>query len=123
MNATTSKVSGSLKILRFDIPNVAKSTETADIVLSLSDYKKEIGYISAVNVICASEDFDISLREESGVTRPSIKERYRVEEIELFDYEPNANAEFINSGSLYCTITNDDASNDTGVISLEITLQ
>ena len=81
------------------------------------------GKLIGVRVACESEDFDVSIRTDPGVTRPSIREILRDEdEDERYDgttlgiYYWNAERE----DYLYLVITNNDAVNPTGEIHIEL---
>ncbi len=88
------------------------------------------GMIKGINCSCASTDFDLSIRNKTGVSADTNNEIFQTEgenlhynETEATLVVPYVNRDTTQKGSLYAIVKNDDAVNATGDITLELTVE
>lgn len=102
-------------------PSVAAGGEVSDDIRMAIAQGGE-GKLIGVRVACNSDDFDVSIRTEAGITPPSVREILRVvDNVERYDgaelgiYYWNPDEE----DYLYMVITNNDTS---GALSIELVI-
>jgi hypothetical protein len=121
MAATTivSKNIGGVKYIEYSIPSVATLTTLSDVALAIERYT---GRLFEVKVLSASPNYTFSLFNSIGLSHPNINEIYRIENINLynFDTEPKASFDTVDN-LLYSTIINHDSLIATGVITITLT--
>ena len=83
------------------------------------------GVLRGVSVACDSEDFDVSIRTKSNGQANSVDEIYRVVDIDKYRSDDNlfqgwVNGDTPSSSKLYVVLTNTDAVNATGTITVKI---
>ncbi len=115
------------KAFRFTIPSIIAGGTSDEIVFTCSDFPKE-GEIHTIRVVCASTDFDFSLRGEAGVTTPDISEFYLSQNndgkiIDLNNSIIWSNNEPTEVNEMYGKITNTDGVNATGLIQFEFIMR
>jgi len=107
---------------QFTGPSVAAGGGVSDDIRMAIDQGGE-GKLIGVRVACNSEDFDISVRTEPDVTPPSVREilrvidndeRYDGTTLGVFYWNPDG------EDYLYLVLTNNDALNATGALSIEL---
>jgi hypothetical protein len=85
---------------------------------------KSCGVIASAQVVTlSSTDFDVSIREKSGITPPSVYEILKREDNNLNWGESGIVVPFNNADSssyLYMKITNTDVTNSTGTVTLAL---
>lgn len=102
----------------FSISSVATITTSAEYGLPI---EKTVGNIWSYSIGCSSTDFDVILKEQSGVGNYSPYEILRREDNNLGYGESGVVVPFNTATEkLYVTIINNDATNATGVISIKL---
>jgi len=76
--------SPAVPMIEYTISNVAAGTTSGEEELFVPFRN---GQILTIDLVTASEDYDISIRQRSGVTSPSIHERIIVTDIDEFEYD------------------------------------
>jgi len=99
----------------FTIGSIGASSEQ-EITLDVSVK----GIVKGLRCVNLSTDYDLSLRTETELTTPSIKEILLIEDINQTYQEMDLFIPYICDGDLYLYITNNDASNATGEFQLEL---
>jgi hypothetical protein len=109
------RVNNNINSYVFTIGSIA-ATESEEIEVTVSLQ----GILRGIRVVNTSIDFDVSIRTASGVTPPSIKEIFKVEDINLTYNEVGLEIPYISEEHLYINIKNTDSSHATGEFELEL---
>lgn len=109
----------------FTLNNVAISSTGAEELINIGCWQ---GAIQGIIVACASTDFDISIRNKVGQAASSIYEILSYAGSNLRLENSNIRRDFQNRDDpqeqrLYVVIKNDDATNATGSIELELAIE
>ncbi len=83
------------------------------------------GILRGIKISCDSTDFDVSLRTQSNALVDTVKELYRVIDVNKYVSDEGLKVGWINTDTpaakkLYLVLTNNDLQNPTGVVSVEI---
>ena len=110
---------------RFTLGSVAVSSTGAESLINIGCWQ---GAIQGVIAVCASTDFDISIRNKAGQAANSIYEILSYVASNLRLENSNMRRDFENRDNpqeqrLYVIIKNDDASNATGNVELELAIE
>lgn len=108
-------------LITVDAGQISVGNDTGELIME-SVFK---GRLMGVVVSCASEDYDFSLRTQAGVTAPSIHEIYQVSSANQTFADFSVGALFTNTDTtkvknLYFILVNNDASNPTGDIDVQL---
>ncbi len=139
VNATAvsnTKIPGG-EIIRATAANVAVSSTSDEIKIALVvtdedsvTQRDESVIIKAVSISCSSTDFDTSLRTKGGAAVNTVDEVYQRTASNLDFSDTGLWIPFGNQDGaahkipyIYLVITNDDAGNATGTITIEITVE
>ncbi|OPY03576.1 MAG: hypothetical protein A4E60_00241 [Syntrophorhabdus sp. PtaB.Bin047] len=111
-----------LILYKFSLTSVGTSATGAEQKLSGMATK---GTIKQIRAYSSSDDFDISIRNKTGVSAGTINEILAIEGIDnrydTYGLDINyRNADAAIEGSLYAVVKNDDSSHATGTIYLEL---
>jgi hypothetical protein len=114
-NTETFRTNDNVTQYIFTIASIA-ATDSVEITLETALK----GIIKGIRVVSTSVDFDVSIRTESSLTVPSIKEIIKIEDINLVYSEVELLVPYICEEHLYAYITNTDAAHATGEFQLEL---
>ncbi len=132
MQPTATKVIGRrsgnrVKTYIFSLPSVGAGLTGAQQEM---EGLPKVGTIKGINCACASLDFDLSIRDKTGVSADTVNEIFKTVgenkhylETEATLSVPYANMDATQKGSLYAIVKNDDGVNATGSITLELTIE
>ena len=108
---------------KYTIPSINAGGTSDTVRCAIADANE--GKLVGFNVSCGSEDFDISLRTAETVVTPSLNEILNIlgifqrkDTTKLSRYYANEDSE----DYMYLVLTNNDAVNNTGVVSFELLL-
>lgn len=106
-------------VLLADSALIGSGDVTEELLLEIPERGKLIG----ISVACDSEDYDISVRTEEGISLPSVREVYQVSTINQTWAEYGleilySNEEVIPADALYFVLTNNDVGNDIETVEL-----
>jgi len=107
---------------KYTLTSVALSSQGSEEILDAIEGK---GRIIAVKATSLSTDFDLSIRDKTGASGSTNNEIFAVNAINLNYDEADMNVYYRNADTtyankLYVVIKNDDGSNATGPIALEL---
>ena len=109
------------RAIRVTTGSVAASSTSDEIRITAF----ENAVLKELDVSCSSTDFDISLRTSAGASANSSDEKLKVTSENLHYYETDLNITLVTRGTpyIYLVITNNDAVNATGTITIDLVLQ
>ena len=114
-DTNTFRINNNVTSYKFTLPSIATSgSDEVQLPTSLK------GVIQGIRIVSTSVDYTISLRTQQSLTTPSINEILKIENINLDHNEVNLLIPYICEEYLYLLITNNDSTNATGVIDLEL---
>lgn len=111
-----------IQLYQYTMTSVALSSTGSEETLA---NLPSVGIIKQIKASCASTDFDLSIKNKSGGSADTVNEIFRCETNNKHYDESDLNINYKNADttlttSLYAKVKNDDGSNATGSISLEI---
>ena len=111
-----------LILYKFSLTSVGTSATGAE--QKLSGIASQ-GTIKQVRAYSASEDFDVSIRNKTGVSAGTINEIFSVQGInkkyDTYGFDINyRNADTVKETSLYAVVKNDDSAHATGTVYVEL---
>lgn len=104
---------------KFTAASVAVSSVSSEIKLEAHP----AGKIRGFRIACLSQNFDLSIRDAASITAPSNSEIYKVTGCNLTSDKRGLDIDFHNVDDeawLYFYLTNNDGSNVTGTIQIEL---
>jgi hypothetical protein len=112
---TVIKTNDNVSVYLFEISSIALSTsDEIELPVSLK------GIIRGIRVVNSSDDYTISIRTDTGITTPSVKELLKVENIDESYNNVSLWIPYVCSEALYLNIANDDGAHATGDFNLEL---